>query len=242
MNRKTSDFGTGSFVGTMMRSFELFDAMPKIHQAQHLGWANGCPVPDSLITTNGQTGQGGAETMLRRYAAVNFWFKQLVKVVKDANPQLADTMMTPVQRHFSVGALYEPHNVPPSYYMLMPPLCNLPNYASARLIVSHIAGSERSRQPTAADRVVTGLDVIDSVARQVHMPCDFSARFAEAVTAEGMSQKITLQYMLPQNWLAQQNDIAMIDTQRQAMHDCAPTLSRYYNTLTPTQRSELAIL
>lgn len=228
MRRKNDNFGTGHFAGEIQRDYAGFSALSGSDRAKQLGWANGCPVPGRLISARGTSEQTGAQVMQQRYGKVNFWFRRILDAVQEENPELFETMGNPQLRTNAIGPTYEVENIPLSYYRTMPPLCVLPNFASARIFAEQVDGSEKSRQADPADRVVTALIRTGLVAREVETPYDFAANFAEHMTGEGVPGDKALGLLLGTGWLGEHNDLAMMRRQRSAIERQAPALwSRY---------------
>src|SRR5205809_1070330 len=112
-------FGTGSFVGDIMKDDTFFD-MSAEDQARFLGQRDGCPVVEELIDPDHGR---GPEKMINRYAEINFWFGFISREIGHYNKPFFEefSKVTPRKEGEPAGK-YEPESVPDNYTKVMAPL------------------------------------------------------------------------------------------------------------------------
>lgn len=91
MHKTAENFGSNSFVGETKPDPGLFEQTPA-DQARYLGWIEGCPVVEELITAR------GPEQMIKRYSEISFWQGHIRRELEAKNPTVYEVLTTPVKR------------------------------------------------------------------------------------------------------------------------------------------------
>jgi hypothetical protein len=238
------DFGTGSFVGHIMHD-EAFLARPVREQAEIVGWADGCPVVQELTDPNNPNPGRGPEAMVNRYGEVNFWFGEIARTLKDANPELYEQFTTPVERLAGepVGK-YEPVSVPSKHFAEIAPMGQLAGYAMPRIFVEYLdrdggATDTIIRQNKLA-QVSTILDKAISQAGDGDT-LDLLANFSEGCVQWGLSPQAVLKHTLSEGWVSEHNGHTAIQDFKRRMQMRAPGLQSVYTNLSEQKKGELKL-
>lgn len=240
MNRESFEFGTGSFVGTIMRDPSYFE-LPVHDRARIMGWVAGCPVVEELTDPANTEPGRGPDIMEPRYAQVNFWFGYINREIADLNPGLHEQFSKPVPRRRDepVGKL-ERESIPDSYYDEMPPMATLAGYALPRLFIEQI-GYGKGKSPEELDKqMARGSKVLRKAIEDAKTPNELLARAAEGMAHADVPVETVLNKVLSRGWLGEHNARMMLADFKQELARVAPTVWEHYQSLTPAEQAWLA--
>lgn len=238
MNRSPENFGSGSFVGEIMRDPGFFD-QPAEEQARQLGWIEGCPVVEELISPDSR----GPAAMIERYAEISFWQGHIRREILAHNSYVYDLLYTPVTRlsEESVGK-HERDSVPQAYIYEMPPSTTLIGYALPRLMIDQIGGSGLSHEKR-EDRLQKGFDELHEAISFAQSPEELLIKFADGLRSVGdLSPIEILQRIMPNAWLEQSNANSMLERVEKELSASAPKLYKTYLDLPDDEKAKLGII
>jgi hypothetical protein len=226
-------FGTGSFVGDIMKDDEFFKLSIE-DQARFLGQRNGCPVVEELIDPDHGR---GPEKMKNRYAEINFWYGFISREVSHYNQPLFEKFSKSIPRKEgeTVGK-HEPESVPDNYAQTMAPLQTLPGFSLPRMLTEQIQSGKDIDERK--QKLVTGLQVVEDAVKESQAPAELMARVAEGLVKDGANIDNITKLMLGQGWMDEHNAHSLLNEGRNALQEFAPTIWEHYEGLTPEQRQE----
>lgn len=240
MIRQSTNFGRGSFVGTIMKSPDFFEMEPRA-QAQVLGWADGCPVVDELTNPANKVPGRGPDAMLKRYAQVNIWFGYIAGVVREKNPRLHTYLTSKVPRRSDepVGK-HEPQSVPSDYQEYTYPMNTLAGYSLPRILIEQLG---KEGDTDRSGRMMRGLDVIEKAAEETQTPLELLAKVSDGLLVAGdVSPEQIFRHTLSRGWVEEHNAAHAIDELKGIMRIQTPGTYHAYYALDPQVKRDLGIV
>ena len=239
MQKESLEFGSGNFVGPIMREPAFFD-LPVDEQARIVGWAHGCPVVNELISP--ESGRG-PEAMVNRYGQVNFWSGYINSEAERLNPALGRQLKSPVPRLYGeqVGK-QETKSVPVMNFIEMSPMGTLTGYALPRILIEQLGINDPNMtQEEVKQRLTTGLDTLEEILPVAQNPLELLALAAEALAQADADPERVLSHVLAAGWLEEHNAHTMVEAFKEELADKSPSLWSTYTQLSPEKKAELAL-
>ncbi|HZP55450.1 MAG TPA: hypothetical protein VFB03_01630 [Candidatus Saccharimonadales bacterium] len=240
MKREQLEFGSGSFVGDVLRRPSFFKLSSR-NRARVLGWANGCPIVEKLTDPENKAPGRGPEAMINRYGSVNYWFGLIAKQTRELNPDLYRILKKPLhRRHQDKPGIYEKKSVPPSYVDKMAPMNTVAGYSMPRLLIEQMGiGNPDLTFDERADRMMRGVDALEKAIVDSKKPGEMLARLAGNLAEVGdLGDMQILRQTFSLGWFVEQNDPLSLYEVRMNLAKVAPDLWKTYTGLSAEEKAQ----
>lgn len=232
------EYGSHTLIGDHGDSY--FSQTP-LAKALIQGWSEGCPVAIRL-TKEPTEGGRGAENMIPRYGAVNFWFGVIAETFQEGGRQdLLSDLQGPKLR--LAGEPMREHDLgwPPTKledYILNTAY----GYSLPRLIVSYILSPKEGQSIAARqERMRFALQALENLTAESANITDFLIYLTEKLAARNGDGPTLLKTMLPQGKLNEDNCYTEYRHIVQQMQLSSPTLWELYTELQPGEKAKLGM-
>ncbi|OGG07283.1 hypothetical protein A2872_01605 [Candidatus Gottesmanbacteria bacterium RIFCSPHIGHO2_01_FULL_42_12] len=224
-------FGGNTLLGNGGDDF--FDKTPE-NQAMEIGWAEGCPVPTSVVANR------GPETSAKRYGEIIMARQLIWESARFNNLDLFTELTKDVDRLLpgEPAGTYEPGNVPGSHPEEIIANNTHWGFALPRILIVAYGKKDEGR----GNRVMVALQTVDDVMkRHFDSPHEFMAVLAESLIGLGVDKDQILRNILSAGYLQENNTYTSYQLLVTEMMNHSPELIERYKQLTQEEKHEFGI-